>query len=141
MTAHPAEQAGGYRACHDLACALNLGAAGLTCVQAGVELLIDTDIWLHRAEFTRQFVTVDTSVASARAFVDWEAAIAALNAGRLTCSGGERRILAIAASMAGGVPVDLQDALTGLDASNLGLVAEAVRHSAGSRTVVWGEEA
>lgn len=140
MIAHPAEPARDYWARHDLACALSLGAAGLTCVQAGVELLIDTDMWLHRAEFTRSFVTVDTSVASARAFVDWEAAIAALNSGRLICSAGERRVLAIAASMAAGVPIDLQDALTGLDATNLDLVAAAVRHTAGSRTAVWRED-
>ena len=36
------------------------------------------------------------------AVVDWEAAVAALEAGRLPCSGGEGRILRLAASIAGG---------------------------------------
>lgn len=133
MTGHPAGPAGhhlgGYWAHRDLACALTLGATGLTCVQAGVELLIDTDVWLHRPDFVAEFITVDTSVATAVAFVDWDAAITALNAGRLPCSGGERALLRVAASMSGGVPVDLRDTLTSLDPVNLALAATAVQHA------------
>ena len=67
------------------------------------------------------------------AIVDWEAALGALDAGDLPCSGGEGRVLRIAASLAAGVPVDLCDAVTGLDASNLARVARAVLHAGGHR--------
>jgi len=67
------------------------------------------------------------------AAVDWEAAVAALEAGRLPCSGGEGRILRLAASIAGGVPVDLGSALSGLDERNIAGVARAVLHAAGHR--------
>ncbi|MGH3183246.1 MAG: hypothetical protein ACRDOE_15290, partial [Streptosporangiaceae bacterium] len=93
---------------HELACALNAGASGLTCDQAGVELLIEHDCWLHRAGFTRHFISTDHS--STLAFVDWSAAVAALAAGQLPCSGGEARMLRIAASIAAGTPVELCDA-------------------------------
>jgi hypothetical protein len=72
------------------------------------------------------------------AVVDWEAVVAALEAGRLPCSGGEGRILRLAASIAAGVPVDLREALTGLDEANSGLVAAAVLHAAGRRAVLGG---
>lgn len=118
------------RAVHEMACALSLGAAGLTYTQAGVELLIDHDCWLHRADFTA-FITIDDSPASPLAFIDWPAAVAALHAGQLPCSGGERRMLQVAASIAGAVPVDLSDALPGLDRAGIALVATAVLHAAG----------
>ncbi len=67
------------------------------------------------------------------AAVGWEAAVAALEAGRLPCSGGEGRVLRLAASIAGGVAVDLGAALPGLDERNIALVARAVLHAAGHR--------
>ena len=67
------------------------------------------------------------------AVVDWEAAVAALEAGRLPCSGGEGRILRLAASIAGGVAVDLGSVLPGLDERNIAGVARAVLHAAGHR--------
>jgi hypothetical protein len=70
---------------------------------------------------------------AAMAAVDWEAAVAALDAGRLPCSGGEGRILRLAASIAGGVPVDLGEAVTGLDENNARRAAAAVLHAAGLR--------
>lgn len=131
MTDHTGSPAGDYWIRHDLACALSLGACGLTHLQAGVELLIDHEYWLRRADFTDAFITIDDSVASARAFIDWPEAIAALTAGRLPCSGGERRMLLIAGSIAGAVPVDLSDVLIGLDRANIALVAAAVLRAAG----------
>jgi hypothetical protein len=47
-------------------------------------------------------------------------------------SGGERRILRIVASLAGGAPVELDDTLAGLDRSAVALVLAAVAHAAGS---------
>ena len=67
------------------------------------------------------------------AAVDFEAAAGALVAGVLACSSGEGRVLRLAASIAAGVPVDLREALTGLDEANSGLVAVAVLHAAGHR--------
>jgi len=63
------------------------------------------------------------------AAVDFAAAAGALEAGVLRCSGGEERVLRIAA----GVPVDLREAVTGLDEDNAVLAAAAVLHAAGHR--------
>jgi hypothetical protein len=67
------------------------------------------------------------------AVVDWTAASAALGRGKLACSDGERRVLAVAASIGAGVPVDLREALTGLDTANVGLVVTAVARAGGHR--------
>jgi hypothetical protein len=53
------------------------------------------------------------------AAIDWDAVINTLNAGELPCSGGERRTLRLSASLAAGIPVDLRDAVTGLDDRNI----------------------
>jgi hypothetical protein len=74
------------------------------------------------------------------AAVDFEAAARALEAGALPCSGGEGRVLRIAASIAGGVPVDLREAVTGLDENNAVLAAAAVLHAAGHRDLRMGAE-
>jgi hypothetical protein len=75
------------------------------------------------------------------AAVDWAAAVAALDAGRLPCSSSEAQMLRLAASIAGGVAVDLGAALSGLDEGNISLVAAAVLRAAGRRDlgvpVVW----
>jgi hypothetical protein len=47
-------------------------------------------------------------------------------------SGGERRLLAVVASLAGGQRVDLAGALPGLDRDNVALVLAAVAHTAGT---------
>jgi hypothetical protein len=67
------------------------------------------------------------------AAVDFVAAAAALETGVLPCSGGEGRMLRIAASIAEGVPVDLREAVTGLDENNAVLAVAAVLHAAGHR--------
>ena len=41
--------------------------------------------------------------------------MSALDAGHLLCSGAERRLLRLAASLAEGIPVDLQTAVPELD--------------------------
>ena len=66
------------------------------------------------------------------ASVGFEEAARALEAGVLPCS-GEGRVLRIAASIGGGVPVDLREAVTGLDEDNAVLAAAAVLHAAGHR--------
>jgi hypothetical protein len=117
----------------DLAAALRACAAGLYPLEAGTELLISNGTFLHRGDFTTRFITRDTSDGTPRAAIEWDAAITALNGSGLPCSGGERRILLLAASLAGGIPVDLRDAVTGLDHDNTSRLLTAIRHAAGER--------
>lgn len=53
--------------------------------------------------------------------------------GRLPASSGERAILAIAASIGGGKPVDLRDCLTSLGQHGIDCVIAAVAHAGGRR--------
>jgi hypothetical protein len=53
-------------------------------------------------------VHVDASDGIPQAWIDWEAVMSALDTGQLPSSGGEKRILRIAASLAAGHPVDLR---------------------------------
>jgi hypothetical protein len=106
-------------------------AQGLYCLEAAAELLI-TQSWLHRDDFTSQFITVHPGIGSGQsvAVIDWPAVIAALGSS-LPCSRGEQRMLKITASLADGIPVDLRDTLTGLDDRNVQLLITAIRHACG----------
>ena len=118
-----------------LPAALRACAAGLYPDEASVELLIGHGGFLRRRDFGA-FVRTGTSITDGTtemAQVDWDAAITALHAGRLPVSGGERRILQLAASIAAGIPVSLRDAIPGLDNRNLQLVITAIQHTAGQR--------
>ena len=110
-------------------------AKGLFSTEAAVELLIGHGSWLYREDFLEIAVEFGRGITSGAvmAAVDFEAAAGALEAGALPCSGGEGRVLRIAASIAAGVPVDLREAVTGLDEDNAVLAAAAVLHAAGSR--------
>jgi hypothetical protein len=78
-------------------------SSGIRHLEAGTSLLIDCGSWLHREDFTSRFITTGTSISTTiLAATDWEAAIAALHAGELPASSGERRMLLLAASIAGG---------------------------------------
>jgi len=122
-----------------LTAALRAHAAGLLCAEAAVELLIGHGVWLHRTGFVDRFVVVQADRAlvgqSVLAWVDWHAAADAVATGQVVCSAGEGRILLIAASIAKGVPLDLGDAVTGLDAVNSVLVARAVLAAGGHHGV------
>ena len=114
--------------------ALRACARGIHPLEAGTGLLIDCGSWLHREDFTSRFIATGTSFSDGTtvlAVTDWEAAIAALHAGELPASGGERRMLLIAASIAGGTPVSLNDALPGIDRRNASLVVNAIAHATG----------
>jgi hypothetical protein len=118
----------------ETAYALRACASGLRHLEAGTSLLIDCGCWLHREDFADRFITTGTgSEGVPMASIDWAAAARALAAGELPCSGGERRILLLAASIAGGTPVSLRDALPGIDTRNATLVTHAVAHAAGLR--------
>ena len=103
-------------------------ANGLLCLEAAVELLIGNRSWLIREDFLEIAVEFGWEVSSRRpmAAVDFAAVAGALEAGVLPCSGGEGRVLRIAASIAEGVPVDMREAVTGLDEDNAMLAAAAV---------------
>ena len=124
---HPAPESG-------LADAVRAGAAGLYSLEAACELVISTG-WLHRDDFTR-FVSTGTSLTDGvteLAHIDWQSVITSRDAGLLPCGSGENRILRLAASIAAGIPVDLNDALSGLDQASISLVVRAVRHANGQR--------
>ena len=116
-----------------LATALRASAAGFYPLEAGTELLIGNGTFLHRDDFTTRFVHHGTSEATPMAAIDWEAAVTALHSGGLPCSGGERRILLLSASLAYGTPVSLCDTVTGLDDDNTARLLIAIRHAAGKR--------
>jgi hypothetical protein len=105
------------------------------CAEAAIELLIGHQWWLYRDDFVDAFVATDHASVSDTpvAWVGWTATIGALDAGRLPCSASEAQVLRIAASIADGVSVDLREALCGLDAATVVLVARAVAHAGGHR--------
>jgi hypothetical protein len=120
----------------DLTAALRACAAGFYPLEAGTELLIGNGAFLRRDDFTSRFITIGTSISDGTtpmAAIDWEAAITALASGSLPCSGGERRILLLSASLAAGTPVALRDAVSGLDDCNTALLVNAIRQAAGKR--------
>jgi hypothetical protein len=107
---------------------LRAGAAGLYALEAAVGLIIAHGAWLTREDFTC-FIQHGTGTAA----IDWEAAVAILETGGLPSSGGECRMLWLAASLAGQAPVILGDAITGIDNRNTGLLVKAVLHASGQR--------
>ncbi len=111
-----------------------LAAAGLYSLEAACELVISAG-WLRRDDFTR-FISTGTPLTDGiteLAWIDWQSVIASRDTGRLPCSSGENRVLRLAASIAAGIPVDLNDALSGLDQTSISLVACAIRHANGQR--------
>lgn len=111
---------------------LRAHVAGLISPVAAVDLLIAHRTWLRREDFLDRFTFTATSfnTATTRTGIDWAAAITALDHD-LARSGGEARLLRIAASLAQGIPVDLRDAMTGLDHDNTALIARAITQAAG----------
>jgi hypothetical protein len=114
--------------------ALSAGARGIHPLEAGTGLLIDCGSWLHRDDFTSKFIEVGTSISDGvtlLASLDWETAVTAFHAGELPASGGERRMLLLASSIASGTPVSLNDTLAGINSRNATLTVRAVAHAAG----------
>jgi hypothetical protein len=114
--------------------ALRAYVAGFPADQAGIELLISHGGLLIRPGFSR-FVDTFACVSDGTpmAQIDWQHLHAAWREGQLPVSGGEWRILKIAASLVAGTDVSLRDTLPGLDDRNLELVVTAVRHAGGQR--------
>ena len=112
---------------------MRVWAKGILCLEAAVGLLIGHGSWLYHQDFLDAAVEMITESGREMAFVDFTAAADALAAGGLPCSAGERAVLQVAAGIAVGCPVNLEDALTSMDAANAALVADAVLHAAGAR--------
>jgi hypothetical protein len=115
-----------------LAAALRHHVHGIYCLEAAAELLI-AGHWLHRSDFIRDFLTTSSGHAGGQwtASVDWPAATASLDTGELPCSGGERRMPRLTASLANGIPVNLRETLTGIDNHNTQLLIGAILHASG----------
>ena len=117
-----------------LSAALRATAAGIHPDEAGTGLIISHGAFLQRSDFTRHVETAGCITdGTPMAWIDWDAVSAALDSGHLPSSGGEQRIVRVAASLAAGHPVSLRDAIPGLDQRSLHLVATAIRHAAGQR--------
>ena len=118
----------------DLADAIRVWAKGWLPTEAAAELLISHQGWLLREDFLQVAVEVWWEPLRGRrvAAVDFAAAAEAVQ-GVLPCSDGERQVLLVAASIAGGIPVDLREAALCMDAGNAALAARAVCHAAGCR--------
>jgi len=117
-----------------LSAALRAAAAGIHPDEAAAGLIIGHGSFLSRIDFAVHIeAAAGISDGAPMAWIDWDAVITALDGGRLPASGGERRIVRIAASLAAGHPVSLRDAIPGLDPRNLELVTAAIRRAAGQR--------
>jgi hypothetical protein len=112
--------------------ALTAGAGGEGTTEAAVMLLAGCGFWLDREDFASRFITGgDGGDATPPASIDWEAAVTALDAGELPCTGGEQRILRLAASLAAGTPVSLSDALPRAGERDAAPAVAAIAHAAG----------
>ncbi len=106
--------------------ALRAWAQGSYPLEAGVELLIRHGKAVHDAA---PWIKTTTSPGGrVTAAVDVDALLQHAGA----WSGGEQRIVRIAASLLGGPPVDLAEDVTGLDRTHMALVLAALAHANGS---------
>lgn len=110
-----------------LACLLRDAAAGLLADTAAVDLVCAHGHFLHDPGF-RRIIAAGSSITTGQplAVIRWNAAVHALESGRLPCSGSERAVLLIAASLAEGIPVSLRDCLGNLDRRTITLVTGAI---------------
>ena len=115
-----------------LPAALPACAHGIYALEAAAELIIGHATWLGRDDFNR-LIHAGPGSAGMMAAIDWPAVTAAINAGALPCSSGERKMLELAASLAGQRPVVLGDAIPGLDERNVQVLLKAVLHASGRR--------
>ena len=111
-----------------LACLLYDAAEGICADVAAVMLIDRHGHFLHDPAF-RRIIAAGSSITTGQplAVIRWHAAIWALEHGRLPCSGSERAVLKIAASLADPrIAINLRDNLGNLDARNITLVTDAI---------------
>jgi len=115
-----------------LACLLYDAAEGMCADVAAVMLIDRHGHFLHEPAFRRIIAAGSGITGQPLAVIRWKAAICALEAGQLPCSGSEQAILRIAASLADpGIAVNLRDNLGNLDARNIALVADSIKAANG----------
>ena len=105
--------------------ALCAGAEGVYALEAAAGLIIAHGTWLDH-DFACHIHYGTTADA-----IDWEAAIATLDAGGLPCSSGEKRVLRLAASLAADIPVRLGDAVIGIDRRGMDILLDAIHRASG----------
>jgi len=111
-----------------LACLLYDAAEGICADIAAVMLLDRHGHFLHEPAF-RRLIAAGSCITTGQplAVIRWNAAVHALEVGQLPCSGSERAVLRIAASLADpGIAVNLRENLGNLDARNIALVTDAI---------------
>jgi hypothetical protein len=100
----------------------------MTADMAAVDLICRHGHFLHDPVF-RRIIAAGSSVTTGQplAVIRWNAAIHTLESGQLPCSGSERAVLRIAASLAEpGIAISLRENLGNLDQRNITLVTSAV---------------
>jgi hypothetical protein len=110
-----------------LAALLRGTAAGMLPDTAAANLIIRHGHFLQDRSF-RRIIAAGAPVTDGQPFavIRWNAALYALEHGRLPCSTSERAVLLIAASLAEGIPVSLRENLGSLDRRNITLVTDAI---------------
>jgi hypothetical protein len=111
-----------------LACLLRDAADGMCADVAAVGLIARHGHFLHDPAF-RRIIAAGSSITTGQplAVIRWNAAIHALESGKLPCSSSEQAILRIAASLAEpSIAVRLRDNLGNLDRHNITLVTDAI---------------
>jgi hypothetical protein len=111
-----------------LTCLLQDSATGQPADLAAVELLARHNHFLHLPQFRRLIATGSSVLTGEHVLtIRWQAAITALETGRLPCTGSERAVLRIAASTGDhDIPVHLRNALGSLDQRNITLATAAI---------------
>jgi hypothetical protein len=122
----------------ELADTLTATAEGSPALRAAIGLLAGHGLWIKRLAERPGLLLIDYSGPLPHPYgIDWGKVAQALESNELPASGGELRILALAASLADtAAPVRLGDAVSGLDAANLDLVLQAVA-AANGRPLNW----
>jgi len=116
-----------------LACLLYDAADGMCADVAAVMLIDRHGHFLHQPAF-RRLIAAGSCLTTGQplAVIRWNAAIHALESGQLPCSGSERAVLRIAASLAGpGIAVRLRENLGNLDPHDITLVTGAITAASG----------
>jgi hypothetical protein len=112
-----------------LATALRACSAGLYPLEAGVGLLIANGTFLHRQLHQPLCRPRHHRHGSSRRGRRYRRA----DSRRTAVLRSEHRTFRLAASLAGGTPVDLSDAVTGIDQHNIQRLVTAIRHASGQR--------
>lgn len=108
--------------------AVRAWARGIYPSEAGAELLIRQGRAIYRGAPWITELDAGSDSGPGRAFIDVDALLYESGA----WSGGEQRVVRIAASLLGAPAVDLSEEVPGLDRGNLALVLAALAHANGS---------